>query len=129
LRLDGKMRLFRDHIGQGAWLALIALVINLGLSFGHVHAIDAKSSEQGLLSLLAAAKSADGQTQGHPSDQADYLCPICTAAASLASPLASAPPLLPVEFAAISIDRPIAAVFAIDRPPTAAFQSRGPPLS
>ena len=123
------MRWFRDNIGQGAWLALIALVINLGLSFGHVHAIDAKGSEQGLLSLLAAAKPTDGQTQGQPSDQADYLCPICAAAASLASPLASAPPGLPVQFAAIGIDRPIAAVLAIDRPPTAAFQSRGPPMS
>jgi hypothetical protein len=123
------MRWIRDNIGQGAWLALVALVINLGLSFGHVHAIDGKRGESGLLSLVAAAASDDGRMQGHPSDQADYLCPICTAAATLASPLASAPPVLPVELAAISVDRPIAAVLAIDRPPTAAFQSRGPPMS
>ena len=36
------MRWIRDHARQGSWLALFALVLNLGLSFGHIHAIDAK---------------------------------------------------------------------------------------
>jgi hypothetical protein len=36
------MRWFRDNIRQGSWAALIALAINLALSFGHVHAIDGK---------------------------------------------------------------------------------------
>ena len=121
------MRWIRDNIGQGAWLALLALVINLGLSFGHVHAIEAKCGELG---LVAAGTSHDGQTPGHRNDgQADYLCPICTAAAARASPLASAPPALSAEFAGISVDRPIEAVLAIDQPPAAAFQSRGPPIS
>jgi hypothetical protein len=122
------MRWFRDNIGQGAWLALLALAINLGLSFGHVHAIAGERSGQGLISLIATAKSHDGQTQGHPGDRADYLCPICTAAAAMASPLASSP-VLHVEFASVTVDRPIEAVLAIDREPTAAFQSRGPPIS
>ncbi len=126
------MRWFRNNIGQGAWLALLALVINFGLSFGHVHAIAGERSERGLISLIAAAKpiakSHDGQTQGHPGDHTDYLCPICTAAAAMASPLAS-PPMLHVEFASVTIDRGIEAVVAVAQPRTAAFQSRGPPLS
>jgi hypothetical protein len=133
LRLDDKMRWFRDNIGQGAWLALLALVINLGLSFGHVHAIEASRTERGLIALAAAAKplanAHHGKTQGHPDDgQADYLCPICTAAAALASPLAS-PPMLHIEFASVAIDRGIEGVVAVAEPRTAAFQSRGPPIS
>lgn len=127
-----KMRWFRDNIGQGAWLALLALVINLGLSFGHVHAIEAGRTEHGLIALAAAKPLANphhGKTQGHPEDgQADYLCPICTAAAAMASPLAS-PPTLHIEFASVTIDREIEPVVAVAEPRTAAFQSRGPPIS
>jgi hypothetical protein len=123
------MHWFRDNIGHGSWLALLALVINLGLSFGHVHAIDGKCTDSGLISLVAAVTSDDGQTKGHPNDQADYLCPICTAAAAMASPLASTPPSLPVQFAGVAVDRPIEAVLSVAEPPTAAFQSRGPPIS
>jgi DUF2946 family protein len=130
------MRWFRDNMGQGSWLALLALVINLGLSFGHVHAIEAKRSSYGqsLVAKVAAAALHNNlhhkQTQGHPGDgQADYLCPICTAAAAMASPLASAPPALRFEFAGISVDRPIESILAIAEPPTASFQSRGPPIS
>jgi hypothetical protein len=124
------MRWFRDNMGQGSWLALLALVINLGLSFGHVHAIEAKCSARGLFAQVAAAVSHHKQTPGHPSDgQTDDLCPICTAAAAMASPLASAPPVLPVQFAGVPVDRPIESIPAIAEPPTAAFQSRGPPIS
>jgi Protein of unknown function (DUF2946) len=124
------MRWFRDNIGQGAWLALLALVINLGLSFGHVHAIEAKRSGDGLIAQIAAAISHHKQTPGHPNDgQPDYLCPICTAAAAMASPLASPPPVLPVKFAGVTVDRPIESILAVAWPPTAAFQSRAPPVS
>jgi hypothetical protein len=47
------MRWFRDKIRQGTWLALIALAINLGLSFGHVHAIDGKISGRGIATVAA----------------------------------------------------------------------------
>src|ERR1700745_3351819 len=126
------MRWFRDNLGQGSWLALLALVINLGLSFGHVHAIEAKRSGHGLslVAQVAAAALHHKQTQGHPGDgQADYLCPICTAAAAMASPLASVPPVPRIAFAGIHVDRPIESILAIAEPPTASFQSRGPPIS
>jgi hypothetical protein len=124
------MRWFRNHIRRGSWLALVALVINLGLSFGHVHAIDGKRSESGLISLIAAASSDTDRTQGHPGDsQADYLCPICIAVSAMANAFTSAPPVLPVEFAGPSLDRPIESLPVFGEPPTAAFQSRAPPVS
>jgi hypothetical protein len=124
------MRWFRDKIRHGAWLALLALAINLGLSFGHFHAIDGKRAESGLISLIAAASSDTGRTQGHPGDtQADDLCPICAAVSAMANALASGPPLLRVEFAGLSLDRPIEGLLVFVAQPTAAFQSRGPPIS
>ena len=125
------MRWFRDTIRHGSWLALIALALNLGLSFGHFHAIDSKASGRGIAAVAASITSPDdGQRQGNPVDShADYLCPICMAAAAMANSLASAPPALPLEFANVTIDRTIVSVLVLVEPPRAAFQSRGPPIS
>jgi Protein of unknown function (DUF2946) len=124
------MRWFRDNVRHGSWLALLALVINLGLSFGHFHATDGRCADSGLISLITAASSDTGRTQGHPGDtQADDLCPICAAVSAMASALASAPPVLKVELAGFSLDRPIESALVFAERPTAAFQSRGPPIS
>jgi hypothetical protein len=124
------MRWFRDNLRRGSWLALLALVVNLGLSFGHFHAIDDRHAESGLISLIAATSSDHDRTQGHPGDsQADCLCPICTAVSTIANALAPAPPVLCVEFAGVSLDRPIESLLVFAERPTAAFQSRGPPIS
>jgi hypothetical protein len=125
------MRWFRDTLRQGSWLALIALAINLGLSFGHVHAIEGKVSGRGLAAMAASIASPDGaQKQGHHGDgHADYLCPICMAATAMANALTSVPPALPAEFINVAIDRTIEPFVALVEPPRAAFQSRGPPIS
>ncbi len=125
------MRWFRDTLRQGSWLALIALAINLGLSFGHVHAIGGKVSGHGFAALAASVSSPDdGERQRQPGDgHADYLCPICMAATAMASALTPAPPALPLEFANATIDRTIMPVVAVVEPQRAAFQSRGPPIS
>jgi hypothetical protein len=125
------MRWFRDTIRQSTWLALIALAINLALSFGHVHAIDGKVSGRGFAGIAASIASPDdGQSKGHPSDgYADYLCPICMAATAMANALASAPPALPLEPVDVTADRKIEDVVATVEPSRAAFQPRGPPIS
>jgi hypothetical protein len=123
------MRWFRDTIRQGTWLALIALAINLGLSFGHFHAVDGRVPGRGI-AATSIASADDGQKQGDPNDgHADYLCPICMAATAMASPLASPPPVLAAHFDYITIDRTVVSVVAVAEPPRAAFQSRGPPIS
>jgi hypothetical protein len=124
------MRWFRETLKQGSWLALIALAINLGLSFGHIHAIDSGVSGRGIATATSIASPDHGHKQGHPDHgHADYLCTICMAASAMASALASAPPALPSKFANVTIDRTIEPVFALVEPPSAAFQSRGPPIS
>jgi hypothetical protein len=120
------MSWFRDHIRSGSWFALVALIINLSLSFGHVHPIAAGH----LLGPAMAASSGDGGPQGHhDGDPADLLCPICVAAGTIAHALASVPPTLPLIVAEASVERSIEPALAVPQPPRAAFYSRGPPLS
>jgi hypothetical protein len=124
------VRWFRNNIRQGSRLALFALVINLGLSFGHFHAIDGKHAEGNLLSVLASAPSDTGRTQGHHGDTgADYLCPICAAVSAMANALISAPPALAVRFENTSFAQPVVSQLSCARRSIAAFQSRGPPIS
>ena len=122
------MRWFRDHIRQGSWLALVAVAINFALAFGHVHASDGSERAGSLVASIAAVHG--DRTQHPPADnQADYLCPICMAAAAMGTALAPTPPALPVEFAEVAIDRATGHRIAIPHAPRAAFQSRGPPIS
>ena len=125
------MRWFRDNGRQGSWLALIALAINLALSFGHFHAFDGKALGGGLIAKVASVVTPDdGSKPGHPNDdRADVLCPICVASAAMAQALVSVPPALAVEFAIAAADRRIAPDAPLIQPPRAAFQSRGPPLT
>jgi len=125
------MRWYRDHIRQGSWLALIALAINVVLSFGHVHGLDGKSPDHRSGALIAAVASHDGgKSHGRTDDGlADSLCPICAAAATMANGLAPTPPSLPIDFTFARIDRPIKLVAAAVEPQRAAFQSRAPPIS
>lgn len=129
--ITARMRWFRDTLRQGAWLALIALALNLGLSFGHFHAIDGKASRGGIAAVAASIVSPDdGQRQGNSDEShADFLCPICMAATAIANAHASTPPSLHQPLANASIDRPLEPAFAVAEPPRAAFQSRGPPIS
>lgn len=125
------MRWFRDNLRQGSWFALLALTINLVLSFGHVHALDGKVVSGGLISALASvATPDDGSKSNHPAEgHVDVLCPICVASSALAHALSAPPPVVPVEFASVALTHAFPVIVALAEPPPAAFRSRGPPLS
>jgi len=133
------MKWFRGKIRQGTSLALLALAINLTLSFGHIHldGLNLKGLRGGgttagiLLSAIShrdttsTSKTPAGKHDGHPDD----LCPICMAQAALGTGLAAAAPLLPIDLSYIAFDPDIAVEQAIPQRPRAGFQSRGPPLA
>lgn len=124
-----QMRWFRKHIGQGSWLALVALAINFTLAFGHVHTLDGRDSGRPLVLALVAGDSDQSQNQpaNHPDDE---LCPICMAVAAMGNAQASTPPAaLPIELAEVRIDRPVDQLLSAPRSPRAGFQSRAPPIS
>jgi hypothetical protein len=119
------MRLVRDHIGLVSWLALVALALNLALSFGHFHA-----GSPGPKTLMTAAGPANGdQPRHHDDGLPDDPCPICMASFALANSLAAAPPLLPQSIAQVLVDRAAEPVLAFAGQPKAAFRSRAPPSS
>ena len=139
------MRWIRGHIRQGSWLALFALVINLGLSFGHIHAIDGKRAERDFAPRVAALVAPDdgqaqrlvqsqgpsqGPNQGHRDDGlADFLCPICMAASAMGQAFAAAPPELVLALTETTIAPTTVSDLEAPEPPRAAFDPRGPPIS
>jgi len=128
------MRWFRRQIKHGSLLALVALAINLALSFGHIH-LDTAQGERAIEGILLSAIFHDdngqddngqkGKVDGHPDD----FCPICMAGAALANAVAATPPALPVEFASAFVEHSIAPQVALIEPRRLAFYSRGPPLA
>ncbi|MBV9061492.1 MAG: DUF2946 family protein [Alphaproteobacteria bacterium] len=120
---------FRKHLRHGSWLALVALAINIVLAFGHVHAPDGTVSGRQVASIAAGDVTDSGQSQKHPAHHADYLCPICMAAAAMDNALAPVPPALSIEFADAMIDHPIDHVLLLPQPARIGYLSRGPPIS
>jgi hypothetical protein len=115
------MRLVRDHIGLGSWLALMALALNLALSFGHNHASggDQRNGVAVAIALSGAPKT------GHHRDP----CPICVATAAMGQAFASAAPALPHPVVQLLVDRAAEPVIIFVGQMRAAFQSRAPPMS
>lgn len=117
------MQWVRANIRLGARIALLAIAVQLVLSFGHIHAI-----------ALQTAPSIQATQQlpapGHEPDQhPDDFCAICAVMAMAATAMAAAPPALPIP-QAFELTRPsMDAMFAEPRSARAAFQSRAPPLA
>jgi len=109
----------------GAYLALVALALQLALSFGHLHARDISAS--GI--SLAKAHPASWQSPSKLADD-DDLCPVCFPGFLLSTSFVPDAPQPPVSFAFESIDhlfaRTIVLVAAIRR---TSFQPRAPPLA
>jgi len=104
-------------------LALFALAMQIGLSFGHTH-VAAWSADR---TQIAANASTGGPSAHH--DAADAICAVCVTAAMAASGLHTATPVLPLPASfSTAVFTPLASQNA-PRSRTAAFHSRGPPLA
>ena len=120
------MRWFRSSRRSWGWLALLALTLQLGLSFGHVHVARA----------IHAGRVTPAQNDGaapQPPDQDDdhesHYCAIYAVNALLSGAQVAAAPVIPVPAAWAIADVSIAPGVAgagVRRP---AFHSRAPPLS
>jgi hypothetical protein len=110
----------------GAYLALVALALQLALSFGHLHARDISASG---ISLAKTHTASSWQSPSKLADDED-LCPVCFSGFLLSTSFVPDAPQPPVSFAFESIDHlfadTIALVAAIRRAP---FQPRAPPLA
>ena len=117
------MRWFRTNRQSGVRLALIALALQLVLTFGHVHVLSAA------LASAAEKSQSSGTAPQEPKRNglADFDCPTCALIQlSAISPPSAAPELpLPVAIDFVTL-RPRTAVAAATAP-QASFQARAPP--
>ena len=117
------MNWFRSNIKHGSRLALLALAIQFGLSFGHFHGIVAQAAP----ALQQASQQAP---TGHDSDrQPADPCAICAVMALANAALFATPPLLLLPQAIAFLYLATDAEFVhLDRS-RVAFQPRAPPAS
>jgi hypothetical protein len=103
-------------------MALLALVVQIGLSFGHVHALPAAQT-------VAAASAAGSLNPGSgDSDDNDY-CATCAIIALLAGAQTAIAPIVAPPAAQSSAAITIAPEATRIISARAAFRSRAPPLS
>ena len=119
------MHWIRSQARKLSLLALFALAMQFGLSFGHVHAHEAPASA---VSQNASTNTPAPDTD-HDHDAGKDICAICATVAMANALLDATPPLLPLP-ASIHATR-LTATFdiAVMPPRHAAFRSRAPPRS
>jgi hypothetical protein len=127
------MAWFRSRSRLGSYLALVALALQLAVSFGHVH-LDHIAPVSAGATALASAQPSGGEVNAPSSpagreDLADDCCPIC-ALVHLAGALvpAETPSLaLPSAFGRLRLEA--AAEFDLTTLQGTPFQARAPPIA
>jgi hypothetical protein len=124
------MKWFRSNIRTGARLALLALLVQLALAFGHVHGLMPQVAAA-TQSTLPADHAANPQPtpSKHDSDHPADVCAICAVMAMASTVLFAAPPILLLPDAVQILHRITDAEFAHLKSTGTAFQSRAPPAS
>ncbi|MBI5261598.1 MAG: DUF2946 family protein [Bradyrhizobium sp.] len=133
------MKWFRSNIGHGARLALLALVVQFALSFGHSHGFmqataavhstlpQAGGKDVATIEGQAAAQQSPANQDRDP--QGDDICAICAVVAMARNLLLATPPLLlppqAVQILCLTTD----AEFIHLKSAGTAFQPRAPPAS
>jgi hypothetical protein len=125
------MRWFRANRIFGGVLALSALVLQLVLSFDHIHAEDIHGAAPlGASPVSSTLRVVTGTTAGpihQPSQHSDDYCLICATTSLLNNSVDAAPPQLPLPRISPVVEH-VNSVAAISIPARRTpFQSRAPP--
>jgi len=123
------MRWLRYERRIGSWLALVALAIQLALSFGHAHLDAVQRTDPAVAAIGPGAQSAKALLTQQPGEDGDDYCAICASIYLASNSFVPSAPVLPVPSVSHSIEHfdDGAAVFIAPR--RLAFQSRAPPLA
>ena len=127
----GVMGFVRSQRRWGAWAGLAALMLQLLLSFGHMHRDDlglpplpAQSSDQAVANAaFAPAGPADPDRHQQPDDY----CPICASMVLVATAIPSLPPTLIAPVAVYYAWPSHAAADGLTATLTLSFRARDPP--
>jgi hypothetical protein len=119
------MRWFRTNAQFGARFALIALALQLVLTFGHVHAPSAAAATTLQNSQMDGTAPQDRNHNG----LADTDCPTCALIQLSATSAPSVAPKLPVPVAFAFVTLQPRIEIAAAAAPEASFQARAPPVA
>jgi hypothetical protein len=121
------MRWFRTRARYGAYAALLALLVQGILSFGHLHARDLGLQT----AALTQSDTGKGVTNGDPRshDPVGHVCDICATLSLIGSAQVAAPPALPLPVAFSAAAPALPTQVALAEPRPAHFHSRAPPLA
>lgn len=127
------MGLIRTYRRSGSWLALVALLLQIVLSFGHVHGLAEFADANGHAALAAAAQASPAEPPGSDPDDhhhgAPDLCAICATLTLVHAGVAATPPPLPLPALAGSADSRALPALAHAALKATAFQPRAPPTA
>lgn len=119
------MHWIRSQARKLSVLALFALAVQFGLSFGHVHAHEAPAAAVS----QSASADAPAPDSDHDRDAGKDICAICVTVAMANALVDAAPPLLPLPATAHAARLTATFDTAVAQPRHAAFRSRAPPHS
>lgn len=122
------MRWFRSNVRSGAWFALVAMALQLALTFGHLH-LRIASAASAQLAAKASITLPDGSSLPTKPRLVDEQCGVCTLIqmAGAAAPAAAASLPLPALFASARLT--IRDEHELGASPPLHFQARGPPTA
>ncbi len=116
------MNWVRSRARKLSLLALFALAVQFGLSFGHVHA--------SMFGPVSAKTTLSNQASpGTDHDNGNDVCAICATIAMANTLVDAAPPVLPLPAHVHTEPLAATAVFETAQPQRLSFQSRAPPRS
>jgi Protein of unknown function (DUF2946) len=121
------MQWFRANLKVGARLGLLALALQIVLSFGHVHLGGLRHSAD--RPSVAGTYSVPSDPQQQPISDADEYCAICASIHLAATSLLPQSPHLSVPFAVRRVEHSDFIPANAFSPRRASFQSRAPPLA
>ena len=118
------MNWVRSRARKLSLLALFALAVQLGLSFGHVHA-----AAFGPVSAKTALANPASQNSDGDRDNGNDVCAICATIAMANTLVDATPPVLPLPAQIHATPVVVADAHDITQPQRLFFQSRAPPRS
>jgi hypothetical protein len=121
------VRWFRTHTRASALAALFALLVQLSLSFGHVHVGHAADHE------VALSQNGPSWSEDPPpspgSHHEDQYCPIYAVLHLIGAAQTATPPAVPLPPSFLSEAPSFVVATIVATAPALAFRSRAPPLA
>jgi hypothetical protein len=111
----------RSRCRYAAWVALFALALQFGLSFGHTHALH---SPQPIASLAALADNGSSPPGNHDDDN---YCSICAVLVLLTNAQTASAPVVVPPLVLAAAEQPLLPETILSGLQRVAFRSRAPP--